>query len=542
MAILSIITDVTGFEGIEPQLIYINTNDSLATITTAGYLTKAAHQGYAFNNQQLAAVNTTTGPVWLQVSITGISPNQVYSLVEPAQAGGATFLGNVQAGQSGTQGYFISYPATASKGNLIVQATANTGNTSTIVTNAAMGQASTITIPDPGAASANFILSALTGAGTQNITSGSLAVTAGALISGLATGGQVGTLTLYPTTTTTGSFNLNSIPNSGNYAIIIQNAAFGQATTITVPDPGTAATKFLLLDSAGTQTIATGNLALAVGNLTVTAGTITASAGNITAGSSGHAGTLTSFPGTAANGSLIIAAVNNAGNHTATLSNASGLAQNTVYTLADPGAATGNIAVTTGATVSGNFVKASGTTGQIIDSGFTVPAADASANADATTIAVPMSSNGAATNSYSNTLVRYAKGTLTLSNLQNMYTTGVELVPAPGANLQVVIHAFGLEGIYGSAAFTNGGAIYLTYGNTGHGTNYATSSTAIPASFLTTFAANQSTFVGGANVASIVTSSAGNAAVCITNASAAFATGTGATANWYLWYSIVPIT
>lgn len=66
--------------------------------------------------------------------------------------------GNIQAGLSGTPGTLISFPGTASKGSLIVAGVANTGNTNTTISNASMGQASVVSIPDPGTATADFVL------------------------------------------------------------------------------------------------------------------------------------------------------------------------------------------------------------------------------------------------------------------------------------------------------------------------------------------------------------------------------------------------
>jgi hypothetical protein len=120
------------------------------------------------------------------------------------------------------------------------------------------------------------------------------------------------------------------------------------ARTFTIPDGGQLASNFLISDSAGTQTIATGSLALTLGNITVAAGTIQASQGNITAGSSGHAGTFISFPGTAANGTLIVAAANAGGAFNTTISNGT-MGQSTVYTLGDIGASTGGVVVATSA-------------------------------------------------------------------------------------------------------------------------------------------------------------------------------------------------
>ncbi len=81
------------------------------------------------------------------------------------------------------------------------------------------------------------------------------------------------------------------------------------------------------------------------GTVDDTAAAVT-NAGNIAAGLSGTAGSLISFPGTAANGSLILAAVNAGGAFNTTISNTT-MGQSTVYTLADIGASTGGIPVST---------------------------------------------------------------------------------------------------------------------------------------------------------------------------------------------------
>ena len=73
-------------------------------------------------------------------------------------------LGSIYAGASGTAGTLRSYPATGSKGYLALVGVANTGDTATTISNAAMGQASVISIPDPGASTANFLLDAGNGA------------------------------------------------------------------------------------------------------------------------------------------------------------------------------------------------------------------------------------------------------------------------------------------------------------------------------------------------------------------------------------------
>lgn len=80
-------------------------------------------------------------------------------------AGAVINAGNIQAGLSGTAGTFIAYPAAAANGNFIWAAVGNAGNfTATVSPKSTLGQASVYTIPDPGAATANFILDAGTAA------------------------------------------------------------------------------------------------------------------------------------------------------------------------------------------------------------------------------------------------------------------------------------------------------------------------------------------------------------------------------------------
>jgi len=65
---------------------------------------------------------------------------------------------NIDAGSSGAAGTVDVFPSTASKGKLALAAVDNDGDTATTISNAAMGQASVVSIPDPGAATANFVL------------------------------------------------------------------------------------------------------------------------------------------------------------------------------------------------------------------------------------------------------------------------------------------------------------------------------------------------------------------------------------------------
>lgn len=70
MAILNIFPLQTGASGIEPSLLYILTNDTSDTVTTAGYLTASKQFGYTFSAYQMALVYTTDDNAgWYGVSV-----------------------------------------------------------------------------------------------------------------------------------------------------------------------------------------------------------------------------------------------------------------------------------------------------------------------------------------------------------------------------------------------------------------------------------------------------------------------------------------
>jgi len=69
MSIISIYTGVEDNVGVIPSQIYINTNDSLATVMSTGYLN--GRTDIVFKSTQLALVNTTSGVIPLNVSVSG---------------------------------------------------------------------------------------------------------------------------------------------------------------------------------------------------------------------------------------------------------------------------------------------------------------------------------------------------------------------------------------------------------------------------------------------------------------------------------------
>lgn len=182
----TVITQEQGYAGLAIKMPRIVTTSTLAQVVTAGW----------YNNYQVASGQPAVNPQDLMVIChdygtssqatdtfdVSIGANGIVTLslaesnvVLPTIAnhiatytntsGGlsedaATAIngGNIQAGLSGTAGTLASFPSAASKGSLKVVAVANTGDTVTTISNAAMGQASVVSIPDPAAATANFVV------------------------------------------------------------------------------------------------------------------------------------------------------------------------------------------------------------------------------------------------------------------------------------------------------------------------------------------------------------------------------------------------
>lgn len=267
MGIINISIGEVGQEGERPRRNKIVTTDALSVVTAAGYLNNgvlprpldktdifdiiysySVVSGAGTYDQFICSISAagvvtlsvevSAGNVLLPVVANHIAAfngtsGQIYS--DPATAING---GNIQAGLSGTAGYLASFPSASAKGSFRVVAVANTGDTLVTLSNALHGQASVYSIPDSGASTANLIISKLTG--TQHITVGSLQIDAGSLISGLSTGGQVGTLQLFATTTTTGSIRWLAAANAGAFNVDFTNASHAQSTVYTIADIGAA--------------------------------------------------------------------------------------------------------------------------------------------------------------------------------------------------------------------------------------------------------------------------------------------------------------
>lgn len=135
-------------------------------------------------------------------------------------------------------------------------------------------------------------------------------------------------------------------------------------------------------------------------------------------------------------------------------------------------------------------------------------------------------------------VIRQASVAMTLAQFTGMYATPFQILAAPGAGLMHIVDSVAINMVYGSAALTAGGAVGLQYGNTAHLAGPAASATEA-ASDYTSASANTMFRFGGGLSTGVVTSNAINTAVYISNATAAFATGTGASFEVNVWYSTV---
>lgn len=304
MPILNFQTTFIGETGILPSRVAILTNDPEATVLTAGYLNKVVQNGASFPLPCLAEVSTKATPT---------SAYQVgwYQLVHV----GANWS-LVPAGNPGD----VTLPTIA---NHIATYTNTTGTLS----------------EDPATA-----------------------ISGGNIQAGLSTG-TAGAFVSYSSSATKGYFAFQAVANTGDTAVLLQNAAHGQVSTYSIPDCGASAANILVSKTTGTQHVT-------VGALQVDAGAVSS---GLAAG--GFVGLLKAFPTTAASGFIAMqGAVNGSGDFGTTISNATTQAQAQVVTIPDVGAATGQFLAKTAALVSGNLIKASGTAGLVVDAGFAVKA------------------------------------------------------------------------------------------------------------------------------------------------------------------------
>jgi len=136
------------------------------------------------------------------------------------------------------------------------------------------------------------------------------------------------------------------------------------------------------------------------------------------------------------------------------------------------------------------------------------------------------------------TYLNVVEVSLTATQFNGMYATPVQVIAAPGANKVIVVGDVILNMTFGTTQFTAGGAVGLQYGSSAHLAGAAASATEA-ASDYTGAAASTLFRIGGGLSTGAAISSAANAAVYISNATQAFASGDSTFKVW-ISYRILP--
>lgn len=224
MSITSILRDWA--DGV--SIVRIVSTNTLAQVGTAGYLTAQADNIEALNNgafewslSDMVLVYASDGWGFFTI-VAGFASLTAFVFVPGVT--GATIIGD-----------FAQFNST--NGNLIDNGLSPSNASKTKVVMAG------------SAVQVGYIAHFVDTSGTIDDTAGAV-TNAGNIYAGL--DAVAGVLRSYPATTATGYLGLTAVSNSGAFNTIISNVAMGQSTVVSIPDPGTATSKFVLQDGNNT--------------------------------------------------------------------------------------------------------------------------------------------------------------------------------------------------------------------------------------------------------------------------------------------------
>jgi hypothetical protein len=221
MSILAINVNTTGLTGsqVSPRRCTMITTDSLATITTAGYL-----------NNQNSAGNTILPTDIFEV---------IYSFNEVTQQG---TYGIFQVTYSSSTGFTMNI--WENPGNVLLPVVdgdfANFNGTSGQIEDAGYSPSDatkTKVVMAGSAVVANRIAHFVDTTGTIDDTAANV-TNLGDIYAGASA--TAGTLRSYPSSATTGYLGLTGVANSGDFAVTVSNASHGQSTIYSLADIGAA--------------------------------------------------------------------------------------------------------------------------------------------------------------------------------------------------------------------------------------------------------------------------------------------------------------
>lgn len=335
-----------------------------------------------------------------------------------------------------------------------------------------------------------------------------------------------GTFEIFTVSISNGVISLSAWVDSGNVLLPVVSGDFAvfNGTSGQIKDAG-----YLPSNAAKTKVVMANGATILnhIATYSDTSGTISDDAataingGNIQAGLSGTAGTLASFPATSAKGSLVIAGVANTGNTNTTISN-DAMGQASVMNIPDPANAIGQFMVGATATpfVSGNFPKASGTAGLMVDSGVS-----------GTSISSAITQLGT---------IQQVSVTFLPADMVTAYDTPLTLIAAPGAGKMIqVISAAVYTASTGHTAYATGTAPIIQYGTSAHGAGTSAVGAGLVAGDITA-ASSQVRTLG--QVASTAWTGTTNVPITFSNATGDYTAGTGTNVTFTLVYQVLTAT
>lgn len=211
---------------------FANFNGTSGQIEDAGYSPSDA----AKTKVVMANAATVVDHLMVSTDTAGTSGNKTGTAIND---------GNLQAGRSGVAGALVSFPSAATTGSLSLTAVANSGDYAGVISNAALGQATTWTLADAASATSKILQSAgalVSGNLVKASGTAGLMVDAGARIISNTTAvwGGGGTSNAFAATGLTSAAVGSAVIRTSTNAVSIVSALPG-ADTLTVTfsaDPG----------------------------------------------------------------------------------------------------------------------------------------------------------------------------------------------------------------------------------------------------------------------------------------------------------------
>lgn len=129
---------------------------------------------------------------------------------------------------------------------------------------------------------------------------------------------------------------------------------------------------------------------------------------------------------------------------------------------------------------------------------------------------------------------------MTLANWTGMYATPFQIIAAPGSGKYIVVHCCSICFTYGSANLTGGGLTGLQYGTTANLGGQKACYAVVGTTFTVPAVSTQSIVGGecGFTTVALAKTVTDNQSICISNDTAAYATGTGASFTVNVTYSV----